>query len=298
MASFKNMLVGFLCLASITFAGMTFSACGEKERTFNSASELYAFSAVSSINLLNSKKSQEPAQSGTATTDENKSEIVKKVNSYMSMVDGMLGGKYPITVKEETSEDETYAKKFVASVTHLDGQKQDYVLYYNEVVPTEENREAKDEDDFEVNTNISGIVKSGTEQYELVGEKEVEQDEIEVNLTIKLDGTNYIIITQETEKNEQEFTFDVFVNGESVENISIEVENENNETEIEVSTTYQSVTKVFKYEKEIKENDKVEIVITYQNGDAYETIVVTYVDGEQPTYKYAFSDNTYIDVEN
>ena len=230
----KKLFVGLICACSLLVLSLGVVGCGEStdNKTFSSAAEAYAFGAVSSIKLLSanttskSEQNEANAENSYARNVPTNEQITfaQRVDEYVDVVDGFIGGSSPVKIQEESLTDAEYSTKVTTDITHLSGQKDSFVMYYNETVPTEDDRKTDDDDDFEVNTRLSGIVEFGGQTYSLRGEKEVEQDEIEINLEIKIDDANYVIIQTETENGEQEYGYEVYSNGQKVEELSLEIE--------------------------------------------------------------------------
>ena len=295
----KKLFVGLICACSLLVLSLGVVGCGEStdSKTFSSAAEAYAFGAVSSIKLLSantaseSKQNEANAENSYARNVPTNEQITfaQRVDEYVDVVDGFIGGSSPVKIQEESLTDAEYSTKVTTDITHLSGQKDSFVMYYNETVPTEDDRKTDDDDDFEVNTRLSGIVEFGGQTYSLRGEKEVEQDEIEINLEIKIDDANYVIIQTETENGEQEYGYEVYSIGQKVEELSLEIEIEQNEVEVELFVAVNGETQSFKFEKET-ENNITEIKINCNVNGNTETIFAVYDEGTQ-RYIYTFGSN-------
>ncbi len=295
----KKLFVGLICACSLLVLSLGVVGCGEStdNKTFSSAAEAYAFGAVSSIKLLSanttskSEQNEANAENSYARNVPTNEQITfaQRVDEYVDVVDGFIGGSSPVKIQEESLTDAEYSTKVTTDITHLSGQKDSFVMYYNETVPTEDDRKTDDDDDFEVNTRLSGIVEFGGQTYSLRGEKEVEQDEIEINLEIKIDDANYVIIQTETENGEQEYGYEVYSNGQKVEELSLEIEIEQNEVEVELFVAVNGETQSFKFEKET-ENNITEIKINCNVNGNTETIFAVYDEGTQ-RYIYTFGSN-------
>lgn len=295
----KKLFVGLICACSLLVLSLGVVGCGKStdSKTFSSAAEAYAFGAVSSIKLLSanttseSEQNEANAENSYARNVPTNEQITfaQRVDEYVDVVDGFIGGSSPVKIQEESLTDAEYSTKVTTDITHLSGQKDSFVMYYNETVPTEDDRKTDDDDDFEVNTRLSGIVEFGGQTYSLRGEKEVEQDEIEINLEIKIDDANYVIIQTETENGEQEYGYEVYSNGQKVEELSLEIEIEQNEVEVELFVAVNGETQSFKFEKET-ENNITEIKINCNVNGNTETIFAVYDEGTQ-RYIYTFGSN-------
>ena len=295
----KKLFVGLICACSLLVLSLGVVGCGEStdNKTFSSAAEAYAFGAVSSIKLLSanttskSEQNEANAENSYARNVPTNEQITfaQRVDEYVDVVDGFIGGSSPVKIQEESLTDAEYSTKVTTDITHLSGQKDSFVMYYNETVPTEDDRKTDDDDDFEVNTRLSGIVEFGGQTYSLRGEKEVEQDEIEINLEIKIDDANYVTIQTETENGEQEYGYEVYSNGQKVEELSLEIEIEQNEVEVELFVAVNGETQSFKFEKET-ENNITEIKINCNVNGNTETIFAVYDEGTQ-RYIYTFRSN-------
>ena len=307
----KKLFVGLICACSLLILGLGATGCGESSnKTFSSAAEAYAFGAVSSIKLLNSNgvsaNTKSASNSGSATDNSSFSEnvptseqntVAQKIDEYIDVVDGFVGGNSPVEIQEESLGDAEYSTKVTTNITHLDGENDSFVMYYNETVPTEDDRKADDDDDFEVNTRLSGVVEYGGQTYSLRGDKEVEADEIEINLTIEIDDANYVIIQTETENGEQEYGYEVYSNGEKVEELSLEIEIEQNEVEVELFVLVNGEVQSFRFDKETH-NNITQIRINCNINGQTETIVAVY-DEQTQNYIYTFSsNNASVDIDH
>ena len=119
--------------------------------------EAYAFGAVSSIKLLSanttskSEQNEANAENSYARNVPTNEQITfaQRVDEYVDVVDGFIGGSSPVKIQEESLTDAEYSTKVTTDITHLSGQKDSFVMYYNETVPTEDDRKTDDDDDFD-----------------------------------------------------------------------------------------------------------------------------------------------------
>ncbi|MBE7076169.1 MAG: hypothetical protein E7375_03805 [Clostridiales bacterium] len=158
--------------------------------------------------------------------------ISNTLDKYMSLFDSVVGGSAPMGVKEQKSDKTGYAHKLKITMTPIEGDPYECIMYYNETL-TEEGFQVENSDDEERETMLEGeMYLNGSETpIYLVGEKEVEEDEFEVNFKaslIKGDNANYIEFQQEKESErgevEEEYSFTIVSNGIIMNEFSFEME--------------------------------------------------------------------------
>ena len=112
-----------------------------------------------------------------------------------------------------------------------------YTVYYNE---TEKN---------ETETELIGLFILNDRAYPMRGEKSVENDECEMELTIYMEENTYISVSNETSINENEYEYTYVEDGVVVKDVSMSVSSENGEskTEIELTENGKTVEDVEEY---------------------------------------------------
>ena len=122
------------------------------------------------------------------TEETNYDDIATKINEYFKVVSLLLdeaSTKYEIEVLENSE----YTYKLTAKYTVLTDEYKT-VIYYNEK-PVDEKYKDKDDLD-EIETTIEGVVEQGTFKRNFFGNKEIEEDEIEVEITLEIDEERYL----------------------------------------------------------------------------------------------------------
>lgn len=185
----------------------------------------------------------------------------------------MLLNKDDIEIKIEVSDDKNYQYKMLFNYKDVNSNNVDYVYYYNEEPLNDED---DDEDIDEVNSKISGIVYIDSKKWLIEGEKEVEKDEFEIELTFKdpENPNSYFTISQETEVNENEYEYKFYNNG-NVKVVKQEIEN--NEMTLEIKDNNQTK----KYEFEYKKN---EFICKLEDDEEIQILI------EKDCYKYIYKD--------
>ncbi len=123
------------------------------------------------------------------------------------------------------------------------------------------NKTLKEIDDEEEVYDLDGIMIISGKTYQVVGETEIENDELETKIKVMLDENNYFIIEQEQEADEQEFIYTAYQNGKKVKENSLSVEKEDDETKIVIEEKGDINEKVT-----IKiENNQIEADVDYQD---------------------------------
>ncbi len=269
--------------------GTIFYACNTSPKTYSFANtkELYAFSVVSGMELALSNQ----LNSQLKQTEIEFNHVVDYVHSYLPTVEGFLGNSTIIAPQEQTSDKTEYAKMLVVNYKDTLNNEHNYKLYYNESVPSENNRPSKADDDFEVATKLSGEVLYNNTTYALEGVKEVEKDEIEIKFTITLENNKKVVIEQETENNEQEFSYTIYNGNTEVYNTSFGVEVENGMVEFE--SEYEKDGKELELEiKQAEKNNNNKFYIEYEDNNQKTRITVEKTI-ENNSVKYVYSNNNY-----
>lgn len=275
------------------FAMMGLTACGGgDDGDPNYAQNFYAMSAISSLNYLQknantqiSNASQVQRPTGMQEGDS------QNIAGYLGMFQDMLASETTdYYTNGEVSADDQYAGiynfKMTLSVPSLNGQQQSFSMYYNEVYTSTEEEIDDNELELEIDTTLEGIIVSGDLIYNVVGQREYEQEgnesEISIEFRAYINDTNYILIEHEMEDNEIEYQYTIFQNGQrSVTEVEFENERNRKQLELEFVNNSQSSQSRMKYEiTQLANSDNVfnvrvlSAVDDVATGDAF-TITVT-----------------------
>ena len=274
--------ISLTLIAVLGIVGCSKSMSEEKNKgdyILSTDQKLVNFSAISSANILSGDSKQ--LLSGTTTSSSRMllngttqpEPDMDKVNSYMLMMETLFTEE-PVLVKEETSDKAEYVVKQTYEFVNLDGTRTTYVLYLNEALSNEEH----DEKEY----NITGLAIINELEYTIKGQKEIEDNEVELELRIQLDKNNYITIENEQETGENEYSYRVVKDGKLYSHLSFEQE-QYEETSLKITTTENGYKETYKF---IKENNKIKIEHT-TNTTKY-TIFVNITQNEigETIYEY------------
>jgi len=264
----------------------------------NKKEEVYTFSAVSAVSLLDVSFSSEQNLIISPLSYSNTMMIEEEMDSlsqYIYVIESLIGNKSLIKMEviEENDRPE-YAVKVNFQSFNLLNNNLNYILYYNETVIDESK------------TEIVGIMVHNNNQYILEGLLETEDDESKTTFYAyqNENKTNYVKVEQKIENEEQTFSYEVVENGNTVSKNEIKIETEDDEIIAELS--YETDTRKITYEIERVTEGSVDIIyIEYEiesddeDEDGEIKVYVTYDEATQ-TYKYQYkvtSDDNEKDIE-
>lgn len=240
---------------------------------------IFAYQAATSIGMI--AQVDTPSVSPLGLQRAVSDDLVEKVKTYLPTIEAALTGNQLLTsVEEQASDREGYQYKIVVSYNDINLNLESFVMYYNETLVEEE----YDHDDHELEQEFTmeGIIIIDGFEYQMHGEKELENDEYETNFYYQLDSNTIISVQQEIENTETEFEYKIIQNGRTVLEYSIEVEN--NEVELETKDTTGKYELKFEIEKrngvqyikaKIEQNHQEDVIYFEKVVDAT-TGVVTY----------------------
>ncbi len=151
-----------------------------------------------------------------------------------------------------TSTKEGYTDEMIIKIQYSNFDLQ-CSLYFNKTL--------KEIDEEEEVYDLDGIMIISGQTYQVIGETEIENDELETKIKVMIDQNNYFIIEQEQETGEQEFLYTAFKDGRKVQENSLSIEKEGNETQIVIEEKGESKEKIT---IEI-ENNQIEAKVEYQD---------------------------------
>lgn len=286
--------IKLLLVFAVLFLSITLISCRKNQQTTNlnlkNDDDLLAFYSLTSANILSNASKEETRNIRTkkllsATSEEGID--INTVNTYLQMMESMFSDKAPFVINSGKSDREGYETKVVFEVTDLSGKKDSITLYYNQTELVEE----QDEDDMfenEKEYRLEGVAVIEGIEYQIKGEKEIENDESSLDIKVILDENNYVVIEQEIENNEQEYEYEVYKNGKKYTSISFEVE-DGKEFEAEFSTREKGYLETYRF---YKEGNKVKI--KYRSNEKVFTIKATAsIDPEtnETVYEYKVMEN-------
>lgn len=308
-----------LFLSVFEFAVLT--ACNfqiTNNEVLASNEDIYLFSAVSSTSLLPTNSTPTQVSMKLSDTDETLVENeVEDINKYLQMMEQFLGENNGLSTEIVESDRAEYQNKVVFTTVDLLGNQIVYVLYYNEEILTEDNdidnpeevittdmtTEENEEEDVSESTEkeeisdnqetrISGILIMNGNEYQVLGKKEIEEDESKIKMISYLDDNNYVTVVSKVEDNERKYQYEVVTDGVVTMKSKVKFEEEDNETKFVLDYTDGDLSGFFEFKREI-EDDKDIIKIKYEINQGSESesgevkiLVVTDPITGDTTYQY------------
>ena len=320
----KGLFLG-TAVALVATAGVGLTACGDNPSSATiDAQDFYAMAAISSVNYLqsNALATQSALNNASTFTDTStgdtsatsrpssvSDEDVNNLASYMGMFRDMLASDtteyFTNTTVAET--DEYYGEynlKMTLSIPQINGGQEQFVMYYKEIDTKTEQELDDDEVELEVDTKLQGIIVYGGSTFDVVGEREYEQEGNETEVSIEFttrsraNSQNYITIEHEKENNEIEYSYSIYQNGRLANETEVEFENERNEKSLELEFVNNSASGQDKVKYEITQNRNdenkcnVRVKSVSNENNIRENFIITITDtGYTFTYSNGFSEN-------
>lgn len=270
-----KILIAIVCITLISVASL--AGCDLKPTILDnftmSFSDAYDYAAMSAVGVMDSFNNNSLTQDALALsgnlevsgTENNNNKLEEEIISEelkqsildnIQLVNNTISGG--VIKSEVTNSDrEEYQYTYSITATNEIGETSNYVFYYNELANIEEEEEEEDdeevkdnsEEELEQEIHLQGIVILNEIEYQMLGDKEIEEGEVEVCFKILLDENNYVIVEQEMEDEEQEFKYMVFENGKKVldTNIEYEYDEESKEMEVVFKTKTPEEQAMYKY---------------------------------------------------
>lgn len=242
----KNILFA-ICGATLMPLTMLSTGCGKPNEINVVAKDVYAMSALTSVNYLKQMDESSSVALGNASSPvatarpEYISETnVAGVKSCLTMFESVIagGGIKQTTTKNSETELEFSEYNFVMSIT-IPTTNETIKMYYNEIDSETEIEVEDEKQELEVSSTLAGVIVLGDSTYTVTGEREFETDGDETEATIEfttkssINPTNYIVVSQSVENDEIEYEYKIYQNGVKVQDTEIEVENEDGKFELE-----------------------------------------------------------------
>ncbi len=264
----------YLALIVMFAVGLLIVGCNHKKenniKNLENDNSLLAFYSLTSAGILNDGSTlQRQAVKRNLSTGTIEEVNMEAVNSYMQMMESMFSENPPVVIKNETSDRTEYTNMLVFEATDLSGKKELYTIYFNQTELVDDDDDFEDRFENEVEYKIEGIAIIEGIEYQIIGETETEDNEQSLDIVVKLDEKNYVVIEQEIENNEEEYEYTVYKDGRKFTSIEFEVENQN-EFEAEFITNEKGYTERYRFYKEGNE-----VRIRYQSNDQSFTIKAT-----------------------
>lgn len=223
------------------------------------------------------------------TAGANYDDMAAKINEYFNAVSLLLdesNAKYEI----EVLEDGEYTYKLTTKYMVL-SDEYETIIYYNEK-PVDDKYKDKDDLD-EIETTIVGYVEQGELKKNFFGSKEIEEDEIEVEITLEIDEERFLKVSHEKESDEKEMKYEYYLRrpGESSDPYK-EIRIKCDEAEKRVSVKFKENDEEFEIKFHYNQNDeKDRIEVNYQRGDeTHDNIYIDEDEEDHNRYRYDFGD--------
>ena len=252
----KKILSVLAASALIAPLALSFTGCKKDNKFDINAKEVYAVSAVSSVNYLMHMASEESniETTGVKYTDSTEQSSVRPKALSDSNVDGIKNclelfdsviesGKITQTTTKNENETEEFKDYTFVMTISLPGLNETYKMYYNEIETNTERKIEDEKEEVEVSTTLSGVMAVNDMRFDILGKREFEQEgnekesSIEFTTKSRTNSQNYIVMEQSVEEEngetELEYEYNVYKNGEKVLDLETEIEFENNNIELE-----------------------------------------------------------------
>lgn len=248
----KKLFIGLFLL----IMGTSLVACNKDNSFGNSESEVgsefvnaYVTSGLGAVGMLENdtvvaemkdNKNNEVVDNNTTNTNDD------VINNFLEL-ETLISTKL---VKNEVERlvDGEYEFRQSVTLKMIDGTDRIYLFYYNEYIVE------KDHDEQE--SVIKGIIEVDNEVYDIIGEREVEDGEIEEEFRITDNSNSYVIVELENEVDEESFSYKKYVNNRLVSEFEYEREDEGFGSETEIK----QMTNGIIYEYEILERGKQSLI--------------------------------------
>ncbi len=331
----KNIAIAVV-LTLIIALSATLTACltdnpagnGGTIGNYTSNSDLVAMSATSSALILDEMQkntalaavlNKDNSLEGQQLTEEE----IEEVKAQLAVLENYMGENAIKVEQSAPAEDDeyygVYEIKMTVSTKNLEGETQNYTMYFNQT--EKPNHESVDKDghkdenkweyETEQNFTLEGIVISGENVYTMNGKKQVETEtegletESETSYTMTVRGENgeYIIFEQSYEEedgeSEQQYEYKIYNNRELVKRFELEFETENNKQEIEMKSYENGQVFQCKYEKKTRNGkDYIEAEVV-KDGRMIEVFITVEGAGtEEDPYRYVYTYGEYEDFDD
>ena len=249
----KKLFIGLFLL----IMGTSLVACNKDNSFGNSESEVgsefvnaYVTSGLGAVGMLENdtvvdekkdNKSNEVVDNNNTTNPND--DVINNFLELETLISTQL-------VKNEVERivDSEYEFRQSVTLKMVDGTDRTYLFYYNEYIVE------KDYDEQE--SVIKGIIEVDNEVYNIIGEREVEDGEIEEEFRITDNSNSYVIVELENEADEESFSYKKYVNNRLVSEFEYEREEEGFGSETEIK----QMTNGIIYEYEILERGKQSLI--------------------------------------
>lgn len=304
----KKLLTSLIVAGTLT---LSLTACAPNQTSnafaLKDTTDVYAYSAVSAMTVLSDLSGETVALANSTQDQTVKSlfangaeqgegryqDYVNSVNKYMAIAENLISANGFAFEKVESDRVE-YTDKIAVTYADMSNQTLSYALYYN-VTSEYVDRDGEKEID------VAGVFVNGEKEYEIVGNQELEDDENEIELIIKVDAQNYVVVEYETERDEKEYAYSIYQDGRLVERTAFEQESNflgGNEVEIEIVKG--GKTTVFELEEREERGQKYIKGNVLENGESFSFKIMVTVDEQtgESAYEYVFGESRFNRLRN
>lgn len=142
--------IALFILGIATVIGLS-SCTGLNQGSFNfslnSESEILAFQALSSVNMIDAQNEQTLSSSRISKMSDEEETSIDQIKPYLELFEQLLTQSNGLSVTTEASDLVEYETKQVFTVTDLLGEQVTYTMYYSEVALTDDEDDEADETD-------------------------------------------------------------------------------------------------------------------------------------------------------
>ena len=237
-AKVRNIIL-IIAMAAAVSLPLGLTACGTSFNDRSSdglfgdlttAESVYGFSAASAGMIISAMNGEEAggmllasaategaaddtAGGATGGTEEGSGDVtadpeLTELDGYMELVGTLLsdGGFRCVTEESDRAE---YTEKTTVSYTDINGERSEYVMYYNELLIPDDDDDDDDRDEIEEEYAIDGVMVIGGTDYPIRGERSFEQEgfetEAETEFRVTLGEDRYLYVEQGYEDEGDEY---------------------------------------------------------------------------------------------
>jgi hypothetical protein len=213
--------------------------------------------------------------------------IIPQISPYLEMIEQLMSSEGQLEVISEESDREEYDYKDIIVARDTLGIDLNYIIYYS-VDELNDNNET-------VTYRFSGIIIYGDsdEEYQIVGKREIEEDEAKVSMHIYYSEGDYIHSEYKEETDETKYRFRVYENNNLISDSSLKFEDVDGELKLKL--VFGGGDNTYVYDVMLDEQTPSLIRVDYKiqrkgqpNRNGYLTIEVV-VDEESGETKYTIT---------
>ena len=270
-------------------------------KTVGDVERVYAKQAVTLAGFANDDMSVEFISTPLSTTEGSTDYdgIAGKINEYFNVVSSLIE---EAECSIEVLIDNEYQYKMTVKYKVLNDLVE-VLIYYNEEASNDSDKDKDDLD--EIETDITGVIvlTNGSKDIrnEFYGTKEVEEDEIEVELTLKMQNGEYLKVSHEKDEDERDMKFEYFKERPNKDDEDKNPPYKEFRIDIEESLDGKKEVKVeFKHKEHDEDDFDIDfvfgkdgnVVIGYRDnhGEEHQGIKVDYDEDHEDHFKYDFGE--------